>query len=51
VCIHCRQLLKRDKTWNDAAAKALLLKIFETLGPQSDLAKKGRSRMTNLFFL
>lgn len=45
------ELLKLDKMWKDGAAKALLLKIFEALGPGSELAKKGRARMTNYLFL
>lgn len=45
------QIIKREKEWKEGAAKALLLKIFEALGPQSELTKKGRQRMTNYLFL
>lgn len=45
------EVLKRDKGWNDGAARTLLIQIFEALGPGSELAKKGRARMTNYLFL
>lgn len=45
------EILKRDKTWNDGAARQLLLQIFDALGPGNQLAKQGRSRMTNYLFL
>jgi len=47
----CLEIVKRDKAWNDGAARALLLKIFEALGPGSEAAKRGRARMTNYIFL
>jgi thioredoxin-like negative regulator of GroEL len=50
-CHSVLQIIKRDKAWNAGAANQLLLKIFETLGPGNDLAKKSRARMTNLLFL
>jgi len=45
------QIIKREKEWKEGAAKALLLKIFEALGPQNEVTKKGRQRMTNYLFL
>lgn len=45
------QILKRDKAWKEGAAQALLLKTFEALGPESDLTRRGRQRMTNYLFL
>ena len=44
------ELFKRDREWNDAAAKTQLLKILESLGPQSELAQKGRRKLTSMIF-
>lgn len=44
------ELFKRDREWNDAAAKVQLLKILESLGPQSELAKTGRRKLTSMIF-
>lgn len=44
------ELFKRDREWNDAAAKVQLLKILESLGPQSELAQKGRRKLTSMIF-
>lgn len=45
------ELFKRDREWNDAAAKTQLLKILESLGPQSELAQKGRRKLTSMIFV
>lgn len=46
------EILKRDKTWNDGAARTLLIQIFEAVGPSDpELVKKGRARMTNYLYL
>jgi putative thioredoxin len=44
-------ILRRDKAWNEGAARALLIKLFDTLGPDSELAQKGRRRMSNYLLL
>ena len=44
------ELFKRDREWNDAAAKNQLLKIIDSLGPQSELAKTGRRKLTSMIF-
>jgi len=48
-----KQVVRRDRTWDEGKANKLLLSIFEILerDGQSAVAKKGRSRMTNLLFL
>lgn len=43
-------LLARDREWNDGAARAELLKVFEAAGPASDVAKVGRRRMSSILF-
>ncbi len=44
------ELFRRDREWNDAAAKEQLFKIFDSLGPKSDLAKNGRRKLSSLIF-
>ncbi|MBV1863554.1 MAG: thioredoxin [Rhodobacteraceae bacterium] len=44
-------LFKRDREWNDAAAKTQLFKIFESLGPKDELAKTGRRKLSSMIFL
>ncbi|MET0545554.1 MAG: tetratricopeptide repeat protein, partial [Caulobacterales bacterium] len=39
-----------NKDWNEGAARALLLKIFDASGPGSDLAKSGRRRLSSILF-
>ncbi|MBL1437029.1 MAG: thioredoxin [Rhodobacteraceae bacterium] len=45
------ELFKRDREWNDGAAKTQLLKIIESLGPQSDLAHKGRRKLASMILV
>lgn len=44
------ELFRRDRTWNDGAAKAQLLKIFEALGFNHPVAVKGRRQLSSLMF-
>ncbi len=39
-----------DKDWNDAAARQLLLRIFDAAGPDSDIAKQGRRQLSSILF-
>lgn len=41
---------RRDRDWNDGAAKAQLLTIFDALKPTDPLAQKGRRRLSSLIF-
>ncbi|BAE48811.1 thioredoxin [Paramagnetospirillum magneticum] len=43
-------LFKRDRAWNDDAARKQLVKIFEVLGFSHPLAKSGRARLSTLLF-
>ena len=43
-------LFKRDRDWNDGAAKEQLIKICDMLGPQDPIAKQGRRRLTSMIF-
>lgn len=44
------ELFRRDREWNDGAAKAQLLKLFDSLGPKSEAAQKGRRRLSSMIF-
>ncbi len=44
------ELFKRDRKWNDEAARNQLLKIFEALGPADSLTMDGRKRLSTLLF-
>jgi putative thioredoxin len=44
------ELFKRDRAWNEEAARKQLVKIFDVLGFAHPLAKSGRSRLSALMF-
>jgi putative thioredoxin len=44
------ELFGRDREWNEGAAKEQLFKIFDSLGPKSELAHKGRRRLSSMIF-
>ena len=39
-----------DREWNEGAARKLLLRIFDAAGPQAELAKAGRRRLSSILF-
>lgn len=43
-------LFRRDRDWNDGAAKEQLIKIFDMLGPKDPLALNGRRRLSSMIF-
>jgi len=44
------ELFRRDREWNDAAAKTQLFTIFDALPPKDPLAQKGRRRLSSMIF-
>ncbi len=44
------ELFRRDREWNDAAAKTQLFKLFDSLGPISELAQTGRRKLSSMIF-
>lgn len=44
------ELFRRDREWNDGAAKTQLFTLFDSLGPKSELAQKGRRRLSSMIF-
>ena len=47
---HLLELFRRDREWNEEAAKTQLIKIFDMLGPKDELAQKGRRRLSSMVF-
>ena len=44
------ELFRRDREWNDGAAKSQLMKIFDSLGATDPLAQSGRRRLSSMIF-
>lgn len=44
------ELFRRDREWNEGAAKTQLFTIFEALKPNDPLAVKGRRRLSSMIF-
>jgi putative thioredoxin len=47
---HLLTIIEKDRTWNEDAARAQLLKIFEAAGLASELSKTGRRRLSAILF-
>ena len=45
------ELFRRDREWNDGAAKTQLFTIFEALGPKDPVVLKGRRRLSSMIFV
>jgi len=45
------ELFRRDREWNDAAAKAQLFVVFDALTPTDPLVQKGRRRLSSMIFV
>lgn len=44
------ELFRRDREWNDGAARTQLFTIFEALKPQDPIVLKGRRRLSSMIF-
>ncbi len=42
--------IRRNRTWNDEAARKQLLKLFEALGPMHELTQSGRRLLSSVLF-
>jgi putative thioredoxin len=47
---HLLTILEKDRSWNEDAARKQLLIVFEAAGPTSEVAKKGRRRLSSILF-
>ncbi|MEM0976332.1 MAG: thioredoxin [Pseudomonadota bacterium] len=44
------ELFRRDREWNEDAARQQLFKIFDSLGPQDPIAQAGRRKLSSMIF-
>ena len=44
------ELFRRDREWNDGAAKAQLFKIFDALQPKDPIVLNGRRKLSSMIF-
>lgn len=44
------ELFKRDRDWNDGAAKTQLFTIFDAMKPEDPIAIRGRRRLSSMIF-
>ncbi len=47
---HLIEIVRKDRAWNDDAARKQLLEIFEAWGPKDPLTLEGRQRLSSLLF-
>ena len=45
------EMFKEDREWKEGLAKKQLLSIFEHLGSDDEISKKGRRSLTSLIFV
>jgi putative thioredoxin len=43
-------IVERERGWNEDAARKQALRVFEAAGPNSDVAKAGRRRLSSILF-
>jgi putative thioredoxin len=43
-------IIEKNRDWNEGAARAQLLKVFEAAGPMSDVTKQGRRKLSAILF-
>ena len=43
-------IIEKNRDWNEGAARAQLLKVFEAAGAVSDIAKQGRRKLSAILF-
>jgi putative thioredoxin len=47
---HLLAIIEKNRDWNEGAARAQLLKVFEAAGPMSDVTKQGRRKLSAILF-
>ncbi|MET4699479.1 putative thioredoxin [Constrictibacter sp. MBR-5] len=47
---HMLELVRRDRTWNDDAARKQLVKFFEAWGPTHELTRATRRQLSSIMF-
>lgn len=44
------EIIRRERAWNEEAARTELLKIFEALGPSDEITLAGRRKLSSILF-
>ncbi len=47
---HLLEIVRRDRKWNDEAARKQLIQFFEAWGPTDEMTVNGRRRLSSLLF-
>lgn len=47
---HLLAIIEKNREWNEGAARAQLLKIFEAAGPTAEVTKQGRRKLSAILF-
>ena len=47
---HLMIIVRRERSWNDDAARKQLLKVFEALGPEDPVTIDGRQGLSTILF-
>ncbi|MBX6424366.1 MAG: thioredoxin [Variibacter sp.] len=47
---HLLEIVRRDRKWNDDAARKQLIQLFEAWGPTDELTVSGRRRLSSILF-
>ncbi len=47
---HLFEIVRKDRAWNDDAARKQLVELFEAWGPKNPLTQSGRQRLSSLLF-
>lgn len=47
---HLLEIVRRDRKWNDDAARLQLLKLFDAWGPKDEFTVEGRKRLSSILF-
>lgn len=47
---HLLELVRRDRNWNDQAARVQLVQLFDVWGPKDPLTNEGRRRLSSILF-
>ncbi|OQW59797.1 MAG: co-chaperone YbbN [Proteobacteria bacterium HN_bin10] len=47
---HLLAIIEKNRDWNEGAARAQLLKVFEAAGPMSEVTKQGRRKLSAILF-
>ncbi|MDX1581560.1 MAG: tetratricopeptide repeat protein, partial [Alphaproteobacteria bacterium] len=47
---HLLEIIRRDRSWNDDAARKQLITLFDALGPTDPLTVKSRRALSSMLF-